>query len=353
MKQNVFTLVSTLLLLSSCSSSISDYFKKKENSKVRNEELIKSFEGEEEVLEKFTEKEIPPVVEKVEKKPKKDVKKISQKKTPVKTVVKVVPKKVVIKKSKYPKDHPPELIAIDKLTRKFWTSFKPTLFVGEQVIMDINYMGVSTGKIAITTMPSKEIGGIDTYHFHARAKTSSYYSYLYELDDNVDSYVDKSSFTPVKFSLIQRESGQNIDDLQLFDKDKLKSYIFYKRDRDGKIKKKKEVEPTPMRFQDAFSILFFLRGLPYNSQEIYTVPMMNKGKVLLLQAKSGGIEEIDTEIGKMKAIKVIASTQYSGDTLKSGDMTFWFSADDKRIFLKFAAKIKIGSISGEIEKYER
>jgi hypothetical protein len=350
MKLNFFTLISLTFLLTSCSTSFTEFFNKKADAQQRNEELIKSFEGEEKVLEKFKEKEVPPVVIKVE--PKSN-KKSTQKKPPKKTITKPKPTKVVIKKSRYPKDHPKEFIEIDKLTKKYWEKFKPTLFEGEKMILDINYLGVSTGKVAISTMPSKKIGGIDTYHFHARAKTSTYYSYLYELDDNVDSYVDKTSFTPVKFSLIQRESSQNIDDLQLFDKDSLQSYIFYKRDRDGKIKKKKETMPTPIRFQDAFSILFFLRGLPYEKDETYTVPMMNKGKVLILKAKAGSKEMIDTEIGRIDAIKVIASTQYSGDTLKSGDMTFWFSNDERRIFLKFAAKIKIGSISGEIEKYER
>jgi hypothetical protein len=353
MKLNFFTLTSFIFLLSGCSTSFTEFFNNKADAQQRNEELIKSFEGEEKVLEKFKEKEHPPVVEKVEKKITKNKKKVTQKKAPVKKAVKAKPTKVIIKKSRYPKDHPQEFIEIDNMTKKYWAKFKPTLFEGEQIIMDINYLGVSTGKVAITTMPSKKIGGIDTYHFHARAKTSTYYSYLYELDDNVDSYVNKTSFTPVKFSLIQRQSGQNIDDLQLFDSDSLQSYIFYKRDRDGKIKKNKETKPTPIRFQDAFSVLFFLRGLPYEKDEVYTVPMMNKGKVLILKAKGTTNEEINTDIGKIDAIKVVASTQYSGDTLKSGDMTFWFSNDERRIFLKFAAKIKIGSISGEIEKYER
>ena len=94
--------------------------------------------------------------------------------------------------------------------------------------MDINYMGISTGKIVLTTEQETVIGERPVYHVNARVKTADYYRYLYELDDNIDSYILKDIYSPVKFSLIQRESGQDVDDLQLFDIEKLKTYSFYK-----------------------------------------------------------------------------------------------------------------------------
>ena len=71
----------------------------------------------------------------------------------------------------------------------------------------------------------------------------------------------------------------------------------------------------------------------------FTIPIMNKGKVLTLDAKIDGIETIKTKLGTKEAFKVTASTTYSGDTIKSGDMEFWFSKDERRIFLRFKAKI--------------
>ena len=56
-------------------------------------------------------------------------------------------------------------------------------------------------------------------------------------------------------------------------------------------------------------------------------------------------ETIETEKGKKRAIRIHATTKYSGDHLKSGDLYFWFSDDESRTLLKARAKIKIGSRS--------
>lgn len=253
---------------------------------------------------------------------------------------------------KFPEDYPEELIDISKKAIPLWRKYDPRFYPGEKIIMDINYMGISTGKIVLTTEEETQIGNKKVFHVGARVKTSDYYSYLYELDDNVDSYISKANLLPVKFSLIQRESGQDIDDLQLFDHDKLTTYSFYQRVTKKKTKKKKTEKYTPTHFTDPLSVIWFLRGLPMNQGASFEVPIMNRGKIIMLKAVSKGIETIDTAIGRKQAYKIEAVTSYTGETLKSGDMTFWFSADDKRIFLKFNAKIKIGSISGDIEKYE-
>jgi hypothetical protein len=85
-------------------------------------------------------------------------------------------------------------------------------------------------------------------------------------------------------------------------------------------------------------------------KDVYEIPIINKGKMLLLTSIVEGREELDTEIGKKKAIRVHATTQYTGETLKSGDLYFWFSDDEKRVLLKAQAKIKIGSVTADIVK---
>ena len=349
------------LNLNSCSSVDWDnLFKSKEDTKKRNAKLMKDFEVEEEVLEKFSEKpkEETETTKEVEQKkvpkiqPKKSsTKRVSKKITPAK---KSTPTPVVKKKSfKYPEDHPAEYIDMDKNSVKFWHEYKPILFEGEKAAFAVTYGGISTGTITIETKKSSSIGGHDAYHVHARLKTSKYYSYLYEVDDVCDSYIKKENFVPLKFSLIQRQSSQNIDDLQLFDHESLQVYSLYKRVTDDKTKRSKKTKPIPRYFQDPISVLYFVRGLPLEKNKVYSIPFMNKGKAEILTAKLEDVEELDTEIGKKQALKVNISTSHEGKTIKGGHMTFWFSADDDRVFLKFSAKIKIGSIVGSIQKYSK
>ena len=363
------------LFLFSCSNIKWSSFFDDDDSVERSDKLMKSFEVEEDVMSKFeAKKETVPkesskestaqadskdqVENKVTKEvsPKKKEKEVITK-TPKKPKRKVIKPKPIVKlkpaQSKFPNDYPNKLKELSKEAKKNWKDFKPTFFAGERVFMDINYMGVSTGRIVISTLDPIFIGDKKAYHFNAKVKTASYYRYLYELDDTVDSYVSVDNNLPLKFSLIQRETDKDVDDLQLFDIDELKTYAFYKKVTPKKTKKKKKTEYIPTHYVDPLSIIYFLRGLPMVKGAEYSIPIMNQGKIIMINTRVMGTSRIDTKIGDKEAYIVKANTKYSGDTLKSGDMTFWFSADDKRVFLKFEAEIKIGSITGDIEKYEQ
>lgn len=364
MLKHIILSLSIIVLLTSCSSRLTNFFKSDSETVKRNDQLMKSFDVDDNVLEKFAQKEKVQPVSKPEAIVTKDKttppvkKKKVQKKTTKKKIKKIAKKKTKNKKRKkkifeYPDGYPEQFKPVDILTEKYWDEFKPIVFPGEKVVLEINYMGLTTGKIAITTKPMSKIGDIDVFHFNARVKTSRYYSYLYELDDNIDTYLSVDKFSPIKYSLIQRESGQNIDDLQLFDHAELKSYTFYKRETKKKTKKSKGIKFIPRRFQDPLSIIYFIRGLPMEKGRHFEIPIINKGKLIILKAKMAGTEKIKTKLGVKEAYIVKASTTYSGATLKSGNMTFWFTKDERRIFLKFKAKIKIGAISGDIVKYSR
>lgn len=314
-----------------------------------NQELMEDFKLENKVMDKFSEnKKTEKLVEKKKKKKKKVIKNRNNRK------VKRVKKKIIFKKkSLYPENYPKSLIAFDKKSNKFKNEFKPFVFPGEKIDLNVTYLGVSTGTISLMSKKSTIMGGKEVFHLSLRMKTSSYYSYLYEVDDVGDSFVTKDEFLPVKFSLIQRETNQDVDDLQLFDHDEMKVYTFYKRVTKNKNKKKKSTQLIPKFFQDPISVAFYIRGLPMIKGTKYEIPVVNKGKTELMVATIGGTEVLRTNIGKRKAHKVSVKSYVKGKTIAAGKMIFWYSADDRRIFLKFDAKIKLGSIKGNISKYKK
>tara|TARA_Y100000768_G_scaffold388987_1_gene389744 strand:- start:4299 stop:5306 length:1008 start_codon:yes stop_codon:yes gene_type:complete len=285
-------------------------------------------------------------------------KKATPQPTPVKTSQKRVSKKTQPQPAKekgltYPDDIPEEFKDYDQESLSFWNLFAPILFVGEKAVYSIKYGIIDTGSISIETKPSTVMGDEPVYHLRARVKTSDYYSYLYELDDVADSYVTKKNFIPLKFSLIQRESSQDIDDLQLFDLEKLQSYSFYKRVTKEKTKKKKKTQPIPHYFQDPLSIMYFIRGLPMDKEQTFKIPVVNKGKVEMMTVTPKGKDKFKTKIGNIEAYRLDVSSTGEGKTIKGGNMTFWFDTEPSRMLVKFKAKIKIGSISGEIIEYDR
>ena len=349
-----------LLLLSSCGWRQRDFEKDLKNSTEANPEIDVS---DKKLLEKFETKPLDEekVAEAAPVTPVPEVKKetpatteTTKKTAPkqVKVTKTIVLKKVIAVKAKaLPKDYPAELTALNAKAQKVWSQYKPNHEVGEKLFLNINYMGMTVGKIMAVNQGKKMINNKEVWHFHSRFKSAPFYSNIYELDDTVDTFVETDQFLSLKFSLVQRESKQDIDDLQLFDRDQMKLFWFYKRQKsDGEPKNKQGESYIPFFSVDPFSIMYFYQGLPLKDKDIYEIPVANKDKVMVMKSQVIGRETIDTEYGQIKAIRLQATTQYSGDQLKSGDMTFWFSDDDKRTLLRVQAKIKLGSVTAEIVK---
>ena len=260
-----------------------------------------------------------------------------------------VPVSRLISPKKPPMDYPKEMLVLNENARKVWGLYKPNHSVNQKSYLDINYMGMTVGKIMILNQGKKMINDKEVWHFHARFKSAPFYSNIYELDDTVDTYVTTDQFLSSRYSLIQRETKQDVDDLQLHDRDQFKTFWFYHQKKsDGTVKDKKEEKPIPYFSTDPFSVLFFYQGLPLKNGDIYEIPLISKGKVLLLRSVVEGREVIDTIKGKFKSIRVRATTKYTGETLKSGDLSFWFTDDKLRTLIKVKAKIKIGSVTADI-----
>ncbi|MBL7664901.1 MAG: DUF3108 domain-containing protein [Bacteriovoracaceae bacterium] len=269
-----------------------------------------------------------------------------------KPVIPTKPKIVVTKKSTVPADYPPELLEFDKASIEIWKKFIPKMTIGESIIYDITYTGIVIGKVAMTTGPINKIQNRDAYQIVGRLKSAPFYSYVYDIDDQVESYIDKEYFTPVKFALVQRESSKKINNLELFDREELKSYYRYRKTKDDETIFKKKDTFIPRYFQDSFSAMFFLRGLPLKVGETYTFPVVTNAKIWLMDINVLGKEKIETAIGTKDSIKLRAITRYTGEVVKKGVIDFWLSDDDKRFMLKFNAEVKIGSVKGAIVSYE-
>ena len=117
--------------------------------------------------------------------------------------------------------------------------------------------------------------------------------------------------------------------------------------------KEEKIESYIPRYtQDSFSALQFVRGLPLVKGDNYEFPVSTRGKAWLLTADVLGEEVININSKDIKAIKVKAETHFPGVLQKSGDILFWYAADENRRLLKFQAKVKIGSILGEMVDYK-
>jgi hypothetical protein len=251
----------------------------------------------------------------------------------------------------YPSNYPEALKKYDKISLKTWSLSRPKIFLGEKFTFRVAYLGITAGHIQMETLPIVEIGDREAYHFKAHMRSARYYSYIYKLDDSLESFASVGDFIPMKYVLLQRESGQKVDDVQLFDREELKTYHFYKRLKKGKTKELEIEKPIPRFFQDSFSALHFVRGFPMNKGDLYEFPIVTRGKIWILKIKVEGKETIDVNGTDVLAFRLNAETRFPGVLEKKGDILFWYSADKDKKLLKFEAQVKIGAVRGELVDY--
>lgn len=336
------------LAISSCATNFEDE-KEVLLSKTETTDLTSTFDLDKEQAEKFqiqTTPEKAPVITET----KVEVKPVAKEKTKTSKTPKVEIVPAVL--AALPVDYPADYKKYDAKSKLVWEKFKPVFYQGEQSIMAVTYMGVTAGYITIFSKEVVNLNNKEAFHFYARFKSSDSYRYFYWLDDKLDSYVEKKTFLPMKYSLIQREKKQDVDDLQLFDFNKMMTYFWYKRVKEGTTKKDKIEKMIPSYAQDSFSALQFVRGLPLNKGDIYEFPVVTRGKFWLLKVEVMGEETIDVAGKDLKAIRIKAETNFPGVLKKSGDIIFWYGTDPERKLLKFQAKIKIGSVYGELVEYK-
>jgi hypothetical protein len=308
-------------------------------------EKFKTTEVKRKVTKSAAEKFKPPIVTKpVKRKKKVESNKISNK------VSETTPK--ISNRPKLPKGYPERFFDYDQKYMHSWSKFRPVVNHGEEFKLNVQFLGITAGYITMKVMPNVEIGGREAYHFYAKLTSAKFYQFIYSLDDFIDSYVDVETFLPVKYTLVQRESAQKVDDLQIFDSEKRKTYVWYKRVKKDRNRDLEFSEFIPYYIQDSFSALHFGRGLLKGVGKVGEFPVVTRGKLWILKMEVLKIEEVKVNDTVYQAYKVKAETRFPGVLKKKGDIIFWFSADERRLFLKFEAKVKIGSISGEMIEYK-
>lgn len=260
----------------------------------------------------------------------------------------------VTKKLELPDDYPEKYRNYDKIYKSVWAKFNPSyLAKKERIKMRVSYLGLGMGSMVMEAGERVLVGDKDAYTFKARLKTADFYSYIYELDDKLEAQVMTKEFLPLRYSLIQRESKKEIDDIQLFDREKYLLYYRYRRWRKDKksLTKKNEDISIPKYALDPFSLLYFVRGLPLSIGQKYEFPVVTRDKLWLFKLHVVEQEEIKTINGKKMAYRIEAQIGEEGSFIKKGELNLWLGVDPGHILWQMKVGTKIGSLYTRVSEY--
>ena len=230
---------------------------------------------------------------------------------------------------------------------------KDPIWLSEKLVYSISYFGVSAGKLTLQTLPFKKIAKRKVYHIRANAISSSVFSLFYRLNDVIESFMDYDGYFSHRFHVVLDETKQTRDSLELNDSEKKQTYYWNRwHHKTNGYTETKEFSPIESFSQDSVSALYYVRTLPLPNGTVVTFPVVSEGKSWDAVCTVLRREKIDTPMGNIQAIVIRPEMKYQGILKKSGDSSLWLTDDDRRIPIRLEAKVRIGTVVGNLIEAE-
>lgn len=225
--------------------------------------------------------------------------------------------------------------------------------VGEVVEHEVSYLGATAGVIQFKVKPHAVVNGRKSYNFFIDLKSNSFFSRVYAVDDQVQTYVDYETLVPHVFKLNIRDSGQVKEAQSYFDNVHLKADYWEHRftEKNGHEEKKTNWSILPYS-QNPFSAVFYMRVFKWVVGKEYVFRVADDEKNVTFKAKALEKAVLNTEAGKFNAIKLKAEVHSRGNLAKATDFYMWISDDDRKYILRIEVKLPIGSLVSEVVDIE-
>jgi hypothetical protein len=227
------------------------------------------------------------------------------------------------------------------------------IWVGEKLVFSISYFGMAAGDFTLEVLPHKFMNRRKVYHLRGNAISSAVFSLFYRLNDVVESFVDYESFFSHRFHIVLDETKQSRDSIELNDAEKGQTYYWNRWDHKVNGYSETKLDASIERFsQDSMSALYYVRTMPLPTGAVVTFPVVSEGKNWEAVCTVVRREEVDSPLGKVKAIVIQPEMKYQGILKKSGDSFLWLTDDDRKLPLRLEAKVKIGTVVASLKKVE-
>ncbi len=215
---------------------------------------------------------------------------------------------------------------------------------GEHLVYEVSYFGITAGYITLDYNGEREENGRIIMEFTGKAETSKFFSTFYSVKDIIRLYMVKDTFRPLKVELDLKEGRKKRIEEITYDFEK-KECIYSK-------KGKTYITQISDKTQDSFAALYYYRTFNPLVSNPVSFEVYGSKKVWTLEANIINRELLKTPVGEFNSFVVKPETRFEGVLQAKGDVYMWFSDDDKRLPLKFEAKIKLGTLQGILVEYK-
>jgi hypothetical protein len=212
---------------------------------------------------------------------------------------------------------------------------------GEEATYSIDYGVINAGEGTFSVLDMIEYEGSHCYHFRTRARSNRFFSAVYRVRDQADSFMDADSLYTRYFDKRLREGDFRRDVEIHFDQKNHKAYF-----PDGS---EDEIEPHT---QDVLSAFFRVRTMDLEPGMEFEMPTRGDKEMYPLRVKVLRREEQDTELfGRIQCLVVQPYLDDDGLFKHEGDLLLWMTDDERKLPVRMRANVPVGAIEATLKSY--
>ena len=196
----------------------------------------------------------------------------------------------------------------------------------QALTFNVQWLGISVGKITISVKGIQNVSGRDAYVLEAVFQSNAFLSSIYKIEDRYVSYMDVERLCTLRHEVYRRDGRYKKDAITEFDQEKHKAK--FKNFIDNS---EKEFE-IPENVQDTLSACFYLMLLPLKFQDKIELPVCNNEANYQLFGLVESLAFIKTPgAGEKRAFLIQPYARLKGEKVEKGNLKAYFSCDKTRV----------------------
>jgi hypothetical protein len=211
--------------------------------------------------------------------------------------------------------------------------------INEKLTFDINYGFINAGSATLEVAQLIEYEGRPCYQIQSRARSNSFFSSFYEVDDRIESIVDAIGLFSWRFEKSLSEG--NYKSNRMFTIDQRNHLVYYQDD---------TVEVNEY-VQDALSMLYYLRTQNLKVGDEIEIDNYTDGKCYPVKVIVRERERVNVQAGSFDCLVVEPMLQTVGVFKNEGQLKVWLTDDRLKLPVLMKSKVLVGSISAELTDY--
>lgn len=219
--------------------------------------------------------------------------------------------------------------------------------VGEELSYIVRYGPIVAGSAKMTIPEIAVVNGRPSYHLVWEARTNSFFSKFYKVEDRLGSFVDVDGIFTWRYEKQQREGSFRDDRVVDFDLEQRLAITT----KDSK----RDTAEIPMFVQDVVSAFYYIRTQKLAPGDTVYIDNYDNGKILPLKITVYRREKIKVRAGKFNCLVVEPHLKTPGLYNQKGRLIVHITDDERKIPVLTTTELYIkafnlGNVVAELEK---